>query len=75
VAVWCLRKKDPLIRETSEVFRQAGYRFGRTRSWCPTGRARRNRKSGVVEVIDPDAVAKKTRLFAEHRKMLSTNGQ
>ena len=43
-----------------EVLRQAGYRFGRTRSWCPTGRARRKRKSGVVvEVIDPDAVAKK----------------
>ena len=42
-----------------EVLRQAGYRFGRTRSWCPTGRTRRKRKSGVVEVIDPDAVAKK----------------
>jgi hypothetical protein len=42
-----------------EVLHQAGYRFGRTRSWCPTGRARRKRKSGVVEVIDPDAVAKK----------------
>jgi transposase len=42
-----------------EVLRQAGYRFGRTRSWCPTGRARRKRKSGLVEAIDPDAVAKK----------------
>jgi Homeodomain-like domain len=42
-----------------EVLRQAGYRFGRTRAWCPTGRARRKRKSGVVEVIDPDAEAKK----------------
>jgi transposase len=42
-----------------EVLRQAGYRFGRTRAWCPTGRARRKRKSGVVEVIDPDAAAKK----------------
>ena len=42
-----------------DVLHQAGYRFGRTRSWCPTGRARRKRKSGVVEVIDPDAVAKK----------------
>jgi hypothetical protein len=41
------------------VLRQAGYRFGRTRSWCPTGKARRKRKSGVVEVIDPDAAAKK----------------
>jgi transposase len=42
-----------------EVLHQAGYRFGRSRSWCPTGKARRKRKSGVVEVIDPDAVAKK----------------
>jgi transposase len=41
------------------VLRQAGYRFGRSRSWCPTGKARRKRKSGVVEVIDPDATAKK----------------
>jgi hypothetical protein len=42
-----------------DVLRQAGYRFGRTRSWCPTGKARRKRKSGVVEVVDPDAAAKK----------------
>ena len=42
-----------------DVLRQAGYRFGRTRSWCPTGKARRKRKSGIVEVIDPDAAAKK----------------
>jgi transposase len=42
------------------VLRQAGYRFGRTRSWCPTGKARRKRKSGVVEVVDPDAAAKKS---------------
>jgi hypothetical protein len=42
-----------------DVLRQAGYRFGRTRSWCPSGKARRKRKSGVVEVIDPDGAAKK----------------
>jgi hypothetical protein len=41
------------------VLRLGGYCFGRTRSWCPTGKVRRKRKSGVVEVIDPDAVAKK----------------
>ena len=39
---------------------QAGARFGRTRSWCPTGTALRQRKSGVVEVVDPDAAAKKS---------------
>ncbi len=39
---------------------QAGARFGRTRSWCPTGTALRQRKSGLVEVVDPDAAAKKS---------------
>ena len=42
------------------VLTQAGVRFGRTRSWCPTGTALRKRKSGVVEVRDPDAAAKKS---------------
>ena len=42
------------------VLVQAGVRFGRTRSWCPTGTALRKRKSGVVEVSDPDAAAKKS---------------
>ena len=42
------------------VLTQAGVRFGRTRSWCPTGTALRQRKSGVVEVRDPDAAAKKS---------------
>lgn len=41
------------------VLTQAGVRFGRTRSWCPTGKVLRKRKAGVVEVIDPDADAKK----------------
>ena len=38
----------------------AGARFGRTRSWCPTGTALRRRKSGRVEVVDVDAAAKKS---------------
>ena len=41
------------------VLTQAGVRFGRTRSWCPTGTALRKRKAGIVEVVDPDASAKK----------------
>jgi Homeodomain-like domain len=36
-----------------QTLRQAGYRWQRTRSWCPTGTARRTRKSGVVTVTDP----------------------
>jgi hypothetical protein len=39
---------------------QAGAHFGRTRSWCPAGTALRKRKSGLVEVVDPDAAAKKS---------------
>ena len=42
------------------VLHDAGFRWGRDRSWCPTGTAVRKRKSGTVTVSDPDAVAKKT---------------
>ncbi len=43
-----------------KVLREAGFSWQRTRSWCETGRVKRKRKSGeVVEVIDPDAEAKK----------------
>jgi len=41
------------------VLRDAGWSWQRTRSWCNTGRAVRRRKSGLVEVTDPDAAAKK----------------
>jgi transposase len=39
--------------------RHAGYSWQRTRSWCPTGTARRKRKAGVVTVVDPAAERKK----------------
>jgi transposase len=42
------------------VLRDAGFRWGRDRSWCATGTAIRKRKRGTVTVHDPDAVAKKT---------------
>jgi transposase len=42
------------------VLREAGYSFQRTRTWCPTGRAVRKRKAGVVTVTDPDEAAKKS---------------
>jgi len=42
------------------VLREAGYSFQRTRTWCPTGRAVRRRKTGRVTVTDPDARAKKS---------------
>jgi transposase len=42
------------------VLQEAGYRFGRDRTCCHTGVVLRKRKSGVVEVIDPDAAPKKS---------------
>jgi transposase len=43
-----------------EVLHEAGYSFQRTRTWCPTGEALRQRKAGVVTVTDPDAAPKKS---------------
>ena len=39
---------------------EAGSTWQRTRTWCHTGHAKRKRKTGVVEVTDPDATPKKT---------------
>ena len=41
------------------TLQRAGYSWQRTRSWCPTGTARRKRKAGVVTVVDPEAERKK----------------
>ncbi len=38
-----------------EVLHEAGYRFGKTRTWCPTGTALRVRKAETVTVQDPKA--------------------
>jgi transposase len=40
------------------VLHEAGCRWQRDRSWCPTGTAVRTRTSGPVTVSDPDAAAK-----------------
>jgi transposase len=42
------------------TLRQAGWSWQKDRSWCDTGKVQRKRKEGIVEVIDPDAIAKKT---------------
>jgi transposase len=42
------------------VLHDAGWSWQQSRTWCATGKALRKRKSGVVEVTDPDAEAKKT---------------
>jgi transposase len=41
------------------VLHEAGYTWQEDRTWCKTGTALRVRKSGTVEVTDPDACAKK----------------
>jgi transposase len=42
------------------VLQEAGSSYQRTRTWCPTGTALRVRKSGVVQVVDPQTEEKKT---------------
>jgi transposase len=39
---------------------QAGWSWQKDRSWCETGKVKRKRKGGVVDVIDPDTLPKKT---------------
>ena len=43
-----------------KVLHEAGWSWQSSRSWCQTGQVKRRRKSGIVEVTDPDSQAKKT---------------
>ncbi len=42
-----------------KALHDAGWSWQKDRSWCQTGTVLRKRKVGVVEVTDPDTVAKK----------------
>jgi len=42
------------------TLRQAGWSWQLDRTWCDTGKVKRKRKEGIVEVVDPDATPKKT---------------
>jgi len=42
------------------VLQANGISWQKDGSWCDTGKGRRKRKAGVVEVIDPDATPKKS---------------
>ena len=61
-----LRRRDPRrfgrisTYTIRAVLHGAGYRWGRSRSWCETGRVLRKRKRGAVWVTDPDTEAKKS---------------
>lgn len=52
------------------VLHEAGYTWQKDRTWWKTGQALRVRKSGTVEVTDPDACAKKN---ASSRRTPSLN--
>jgi transposase len=68
-ATWSLKTLERTLRKQGfsklsastirEVLHEAGYAFGKTRTWCPTGTAKRKRKAGVVTVQDPRAQEKK----------------
>jgi hypothetical protein len=68
-ATWSLTLLQRRLRATSlpqvsgdtvhRTLQQARYSWQRTRTWCPTGTARRKRQAGVVTVTDPAAARKK----------------
>ena len=41
------------------VLHDAGLTWQRDRTWCETGVVQRKRKSGTVDVVDPDAITKR----------------
>ena len=43
-----------------QVLHEAGFSWQASRTWCETGKVKRKRKAGIVEVTDPDAEAKKS---------------
>jgi transposase len=68
-ATWSLSTLERALRKEAlpqvgattirQVLHEAGFAFGKTRTWCPTGTAIRKRKAGTVTVQDPAAAEKK----------------
>lgn len=64
-ATWSLKTLERALRREAlpqvsastirTVLHEAGYGFGKTRTWCPTGTAVRKRADGAVTVQDPKA--------------------
>lgn len=71
-ATWSLMTLRRALREAEDglpkvstytiwlVLREAGWSWQKDASWCETGKVKRKRKEGVVEVTDPDTTPKKT---------------
>jgi transposase len=57
------RAEDGLPRVSTftilRVLHEAGFTWQHDRTWCETGVVQRKRKTGVVEVLDPDAITKR----------------
>ena len=51
----------PKARTIAQILRDAGSSYQKTRTWCPTGTAERQRKAGVVRVVDPLTEVKRGR--------------
>lgn len=70
-ATWSLSTLQRALRQAADglpkvstytiwqVLHEAGFSWQASRTWCETGKVKRKRKTGVVEVTDPDAEAKK----------------
>ena len=71
-ATWSLSTLQRALRDAKDglpqvstytiwlVLKEAGWSWQRDASWCETGKVKRKRKNGVVEVSDPDATPKKS---------------
>lgn len=51
----------PKARTIAQILRDAGSSYQKARTWCPTGTAERQRKEGVVRVVDPLTEVKRGR--------------
>ena len=68
-ATWSLSTLERTVRREGlprvgattirRVLHDAGSSYQRTRTWCPTGTAQRKRKTGVVQVVDPQTEEKR----------------
>lgn len=71
-ASWSLTTLQQALRQAADglpqvstytiwmTLHQANWSWQQDRTWCETGKVKRKRKAGVVEVVDPDAIPKKT---------------
>ncbi len=71
-ATWSLTTLQRALRQAADglpqvstytifrVLHEAGFSWQASQTWCETGKVKRKRKAGVVEVTDPDAEPKKS---------------